>query len=445
MDEVKAVKDRAKLLGLTRSEVVGPSRFSDKATEVKIENKVIRIDEMVGPAFIKNESTDSLEEVLYDRSEGPARKYGVGILYPTWSHQAPTIADQLENTTGFDPSDEDDEDEEESRRSGELTSGDGDDEDDPSAPLANHYQPSSMGISFCVRLGKGSKLVVGLPHETRFDWQKKEDHPFPVNGHYRPVEVLKKIKDRKKPIRNRGAYRSSAFPVDHKLEIECSEIESESYMVKAVEVAEGSEQAFDIVIRVRRMQKDDHWLLTLTLRNQTNTGTPRQPQFMLFQSFFDVVVNGDGNFTPYPIQKSGVADKDQESLQLLYNNSKIWATGHNCAAGWNSILGVTPTRIHADVFPVVETPSMTPDIKDSDGKALKFSMAELAELDSSGTSESWQKLLQLETEYEGWVGGLAKQAGKVEQLHQVTAQRHVDDCRKVLGRIKNGIEILKSN
>ncbi len=57
MDEVKAVKDRAKLLGLTRSEVVGPSRFSDKATEVKIENKVIRIDETVGPAFIKNEST----------------------------------------------------------------------------------------------------------------------------------------------------------------------------------------------------------------------------------------------------------------------------------------------------------------------------------------------------------------------------------------------------
>ena len=395
-----AVKDRATLLGLTRSELVGPSRFSDKAAEVKIENKAIRFDETVGPAFIKNEATESLEEVLYDRSEGPARKYGVGILYPTWEHQAPVIDDQLEDTVGFDPSEEDDEDEKDSRTNGELTAGDGDDTDDPSAPVANRYQPSSMGISFCVRLGKGSKLVVGLPHATRFDWQVEDDHPFPVNGHYRPIEVLKKIEDRKEPIRNRGAYRSNAFPIDYKIEITHDEIESDPYLTKAIEVAEGSEQIFDFVVRVRRMPEDGHWLLTLTLRNQTTTGTPRQPQFMLFQSFFDVQVEGDGNFAPYPVQKSGVADLDQESLQLLYTNSKIWATGHNCAAGWNSSLGATPTRIYADVFPVVETPSMTPDIKDSDGNDLKFSMAELAELDSTGKSESWQKLQQLQTEYE---------------------------------------------
>jgi len=445
MDSIKAVKDRATLLGLTRSELVGPSRFSDKAAEVKIEDKSIRIDETVGPAFIKNETTGSLEEVLYDRSEGPARKYGVGILYPTWEHQQPIIDDQLEDTVGYDTLEEDDEDEKATSSPNNLPAGEGDDEDDPAAPVANRYQPSSLGISFCVRLGKESKLIVGLPHETRFDWQVESDESFPVNGYYRPVEVLKKIEAKEQPIRNRGAYRTNAFPVGYKIEIESDEIESEPYLTRSIDVSEGSGQVFNFDVRVRRLPDPDHWLLTLTLRNQTTTDTPRQPQFMLFQTFFDVQVEGDGNFAPYPTQKSEVAELDQESLQLLYSSSKIWATGHNCAAGWNSSLGTTPTRIFADVFPVVETPSMTPDIEDADKKALQFSMTELAELDGTGASEAWQKLNQLVAEYENWVNDLVKKAATIEAMYSATAQRHIDDCQKVLNRIRNGIETLRTN
>ncbi|HCO27058.1 MAG: hypothetical protein CME31_22460 [Gimesia sp.] len=449
-----AVKDRANLLALTRSELVGPSRYLDKASEVKIVEGTVRLDETQGPVFVKNADTGVFEELLYDRNEGPTRKYGIGILHPTWQSQQPAIEDELEDVVGCDSSVESDESDESDEVSIPAKSGDGDDESDPDLPLTNRFRQSTLGVSFCVRLPENSKLAIALPTEVKYEWQHESDTPFPVNGFYRSVTVNKVIENGAKPIYFRGAARSNAFPSDFKVEIEASEIQSKSYFTKQVEVADGNSRLYELSVKSRNMPADDHWLITITLSNQTVAvaDQARNHQFMLFQAYFDVSVTGEGSFMPYPVaQTAGFSDTERDSLQLLYRNSKTWAIGHNCAAGWKKNAGKSPELIYADVFPVVETPSMTPDITDSSGNGLTFSMSELSMLDDSGISETWQKLDRLPYEYEAWLGppdsstGLKHDLLSVETMYQNTAKRHIADCQAVLDRIKKGIMVLKTN
>ena len=86
---------------------------------------------------------------------------------------------------------------------------------------------------------------------------------------------------------------------------------------------------------------------------------------ILFQSALEVTVD-KGSFQPYPESQLEAAnqDEDERTLALLYADFATWGIGHGCAAGWDSEPAAAPTVLHADVMPAVETPSMTPDIRD---------------------------------------------------------------------------------
>lgn len=448
MPEIPAIKDRSHLLANLRSELVGPSLYSDKATEASMSKDGINIDEEVRQIFVKNPSNDRLEEVLYDRNEGPTRKYGVGVLHPDWSIQKLNIGDEQDGL-GYDEvelnrSGEQEEGSQEANGINDRTQTDGDGaDDDVDLSPANRYKQSSMGVSFCVRLPRGSGVKMLLPSEKKFEWQLEDDEPFPVNGLYQNVEVKKTHE--KGQWKNTGAWRTNAFPVDCEVPFSADELTTQRYLLKDACVVEGSPQKFDVVVRARDLG-DDEWLITITLRNRTETAEPRRCQFMLFQSYFEVRPTNGAVFLPYPDPpQSSFEDLERESLKLLYSNSKTWAIGHNCAAGWQNQRGEGVTSVFADVFPVHETASMTPDIADRNGNRLQFEMRELADLDASGKSEVWKKLELLESEYRYWIEKKEVQVTALSNELQVIGARHLTACNSICDRILEGINTLKSN
>lgn len=449
MSSILAVRDRAKLLASLRAEIVGPSLFTDRATEVTAINGEIEIAEDVGPIFQRNRITDSMEEVLYDHNEGPTRKYGAGVLHPDWSCQEPAIADELEDsgfdaaadlTEDSDTSSEIDEDQE--HGSDERIQTEGDD-DDPDVTVTNRYKQSSMGVSICVSLPRDSFLRVELPSKITFNWQMDDDEPVLVNGLYRPINVQKRHRDGR--WLNRGAWRANAFPPQCHVVFSAADIAEQRYMSREVTVIEGSPQNFDVVL-VARLLNGEQWLITITLRNRTKTDLPGHSQFMLFQSYFEVKLTGGATYQPYPDPPQSTGhDTERESLALLYSRSKTWAIGHNCAAGWRIGEGDVVASVFADVFPVIETASMTPDIHDRDDNTLQFSMRELAELPDSVDSPVWTKLKRLESEYRHWIDQQKTRMASLEISMQPVANRHLADCELVCDRIAAGIETLKTN
>ena len=191
----------------------------------------------------------------------------------------------------------------------------------------------------------------------------------------------------------------------------------------------------------------DTWLLTIVLRNVTLAQDQNQKESILYQSLFEVVVEG-GAFSRYPESERPFSqlDEDEQSLILLYRDSATWAVGHGCAAGWDAPPREVPGHIYADVLPAVETPSMTPDITDALGHPIRLSMRELSELSDDGTSAGWAKLDALLGGYRDWIDSRAAEAEELGSLElRMVAERHLRGCEACLDRITRGVQLLRND
>src|SRR5690606_16929858 len=62
--------------------------------------------------------------------------------------------------------------------------GSSDDSDDFEVTGPDVRRPSTIGISFCVRLETDGAVVIRLPWCRRFVWQQESSTPFFLNGRY---------------------------------------------------------------------------------------------------------------------------------------------------------------------------------------------------------------------------------------------------------------------
>src|SRR5206468_1179338 len=136
----------------------------------------------------------TLQEVLYYERESPHRKYGAGLLNPGAPRGAVNVpaeppdeaALQATDTIGAEPEaegDADGEGEPGDEVEGDAASG-GETGDDFEVTSPDVRHPSTIGISFCVRLDRDGQVIIRLPQARSFSWQQSEAAPFPVNGRY---------------------------------------------------------------------------------------------------------------------------------------------------------------------------------------------------------------------------------------------------------------------
>ncbi len=451
------MKERSELIEWLRGEIVGPSRFLGEPTVITFREGVFSDSDPKrrGPLAWRSAGDEPPEEVLYYDREKPSRKYGVGLLHPVVAshlesggedHSAATAAIATDHlgieldiedveTESVDITDEDSEDE-----SSSMTSGS--DDFDVSSPDVRH--PSTLGITFCASFEDGGRILIRLPRKRRFEWQDRESREFALNGCYERG-VRRFCDDRGRDQDQPVWRRLPAVPPDCQVAIEASALIHGKRISMQVPRQEGSPIALLVEAFPRKMA-NGNWLITAVLRNVSTPVENRDVrELVLYQTHFEAVCDS-ARFEHYPESQRpfGQLDAEEQSLALLYRESATWAIGHGCAAGWDVVPSGTPDMIRADVFPAVELPSVTADIRDRDGNPIQLSMLLLSKLEEGGEGEAWKAIDDLSSRYGEWIEKRLKEAERLPEHFRLVAKRHLDLAIRCRERIEAGIRLLRT-
>jgi len=412
-----------------------------------------------GPLTWRPEPDAEPQEVLYYDRESPHRKYGAGLLHPnsaqvaspaqtadqTAAEATDTAGVELESDEFEDGGAETIEEADSDIAGGGSAAADGTDDFEVTSPDVRH--PSTMGISFCVRLDREGRITVRLPQSRRFAWQLENSASFPLNGRYesgkrRWTDADGRAKDGPVWRRRDAVLPGTEIVVDH------AELIDGKKVAKDVPMPEGSPLNLRVDLFPRQVRDAEGvWLVTMVLRNTTSAAGTQEPrEAVLYQTYFEVVVER-GCLEKYPESQRPFTqlDPEEQSLALLYRESATWGIGHGCAAGWDAEPGQSPSILYADVLPAVQLPSMTPDIEDAQGNRIELSMRALAALSDTGEGSAWQSLDNLAAEYAAWIQRGRTATNSLNADFGAVATRHLDGCDTCLNRINAGITLLRND
>ena len=196
---------------------------------------------------------------------------------------------------------------------------------------------------------------------------------------------------------------------------------------------------FDIAYRYK---KADCNIFTFTLENTNSRSAAFKDDECYFQVEF--MLTSEKGFCPLPdTQRINAQDEDYLSNQLLYRDVRNYAIGHGCAAEWDDSPGKV-RWIKTAIFPSYEVKPIVPAT--IDGVTLEM----LKYGPGNEFIHNIQELYLMCDKYEVWINNLEqKVSGLNEQYgrndYEDTAARHIDNCRVCLCRMREGIDLLKSN
>lgn len=447
---------RSELIGWIRGEIVGPTRPLANADVIEFHDRDFADPTPLrrGPLAWRPIPDGEIQEILYYERETPHRKYGVGLLHPAGAQPpgaAPDVAAQATDTVGVDLQEDEDEYANADDDAGEggirddLEVADASDDFEVTSPDIRH--PSAIGISFCVRLGSDGRVIIRLPQSKRFFWQDEDSPLFPLNGRYERCVRRWTYEQGRPGDAPMWRRRPAVFP-STEIVINRNDLVPNQTIRHDVSMPEGSSVALRVEVFPRQPQHQPGvWLLTVVLRNSTQINQNQEPrEAVLYQTYFEVSAEG-GSLEKYPESQRPFSqlDADEQSLALLYRESATWGIGHGCSAGWDVEPGQSPELLYADVMPAVQTPSMTPDIKDSQDNPIQLSMRALAALPDDGQGSAWESLADLATEYASWIQLKSDEVGGLPANLRPVADRHLVACATCLTRINAGITLLRSD
>lgn len=183
-------------------------------------------------------------------------------------------------------------------------------------------------------------------------------------------------------------------------------------------------------------------IITFTLinRNISETGSPRD-ELCFFQCQFEVVdAEGNDCFLEYPEKLGEAEDTEEASLRLLYRHRKTFAVGHGCSADWPDGEMTAAGRIWTQTLPAYEIKPILPN----EIPGLDLSMRVLGMKDSAQALECCRRLA---AEYLAWIDTEQKKvdAPSFPSAHKITANAHLEQCRKCHQRIVDGVELMEED
>jgi hypothetical protein len=188
--------------------------------------------------------------------------------------------------------------------------------------------------------------------------------------------------------------------------------------------------------------------VTVTLVNTHTVGERElQDAFSLFQCGLVVrAADGSSVFVERPAPDLA-HDPEVATSRLLHRHAPTFAVGHGCAAEWDwtpAPIGMTDSRragvpeVRSEFVPTVEV-LLTDSNPEIDSSAL--SMLGLAERPDT---EVLAALEALAAGYEQWIERKQAEADAlIGRAYENAARNQVDACREALGRIREGIDLLR--
>ncbi|MGW4795290.1 helicase-related protein [Nonomuraea sp. NPDC004297] len=364
-------------------------------------------------------------EEIVDRP--PLARYGVGVLYPApddspsdaESSEAARILEQAAADAVIVPGLSSAYAEDSQPSSWEGSAGKpalAADDADFDLSGANERRPTAMGISFLledrpdgglrikVTGGRYERLSVALPGGRRTWWKRV---PVTAVWHLTPAQLGNA------PCLHRD------LPPDAE---HCSGLGHLTLL---------------LTVNVRRHQAGS--LVTVALVNRSRIDPWAIDAACLFQSEFTAVPHNTV-LLAYPERVEARSHPDDASFRLLYRHQQTYAVGHGCAAAWPESGELDPPScVRADPLPEYEAPSITPDIILPDKTPLTVSMAELTEKGQTGMAQ----LERVVNEYEAWIEKREAEAKPLQGEFQATAERHIEECRRALARMRDGLELVR--
>ena len=360
--------------------------------------------EFIGPDPINKPGMiqDNGEEIL--SSDPPRIRYAAGILFPQKvsidSNTADENSEVIENDTPEVAIAEEHE-----RRGGtrEYLA-----DAEELINLSNAYQQSA--ISMTAAVFDGDTVVVNVSA-----------------GMYTSIKVtdpetgIEHVKYPRSPLN----WNNGGAPI---------ELPDESSGIKKYRVMHGDQETRLVFAITYRYKYDGYSLYTFTLQNDLICETSIRDEDCYFQVQFDLM-SGRG-FSPMPETEKLTNDNDYLSNQMLYRNIKTYAIGHGCAAKWDE--NEFPVKkLSTSIFPMYEIKPIVPSKIDG----VSLDMYKMSDLGSK--EETISELTSMCEKYALWINGLSERVSTIND--RGTAIRHIENCKRCLKRMEEGVELLKND
>ncbi|MDF6062707.1 DNA helicase [Streptomyces sp. JH010] len=371
--------------------------------------------ELLGPA--ENAPPEDRAEVL--TQDAPIDRYLTGVLYPRASDKAAQERQKEEAA------------EQDGLDAAPLLTRDDAEESVTEQDLgrAGDRRPSSMGLTFAVDPTISDTIVVST--------RAAVYRPTDADGN--PVEP-RRAEARTTSDQHEHWRRVDLELPDHSVDVTTPDSDKRETLHRGV----------DLRVNVRRLDPATGKVtITVTLVNEHRIGKwDLQDAFSLFQCGLKVRAADGSTVFVERSASSAAHDPEIATSRLLHRHAPTFAVGHGCSAEWDwtpSPIGVTDageaavTEIRSQFVPSVEV-LLTDSNPEIDSSAL--SMLGLAE---KSDADILAALKELAAGYERWI---MRKASEAEVLtgsnHEQAAQAQVKACGEALGRIREGIELLRT-
>lgn len=367
--------------------------------------------ELFGPT--EDAAPEDRTEVLTD--DAPIDRYLTGVLYPRASRER--RAENAAEQDGLDAAPVLAREDAEDSGGAQETAVSGD------------KRPSSMGLTFAVDPAISDTIVVSA-RAAVYEPTDADGNPVPA----RRAEARTVAEQRERWRRKELQLPEQTIDVTAPTPGEVIDLVPDKV-------------ALHVIVR-RPDQGTGTVTVTVTLINRQKVGErDLQDAFALFQCGL-VVWAGDGSSAF--VDRSGATSHDPEiaTSRLLHRHAPTFAVGHGCAAAWDWVpapIGVVDSSLAA--VPEVRSefvPSVEVLLTDSNPEIDSSSLSMLGLAEKPDT-QVLAALEALATGYEDWI---ARKSAEARSLtggpYERPAQDQVEACREALGRIREGIELLRT-
>lgn len=350
--------------------------------------------DLIGPDPIAPNIQENGEEIL--KADPPVKRYIAGILFPKMTtEESIEIARGSNGREVFEEEGVDDAPiVEKSDGSDSL-----DDDVEEALDLSNAYKPSAISITATVRDGDVIRIDVSTAK-----YETKSDQGKAISYYRKPITWSKTIN----------------FPQG----------------IGRFRIQDDDENSLEFLI-THRYKMDNSSVYTFSLINTKDCSSISNiNSYCYFQAEFSI--SSKSGFLPLSEpSKLSLDNKDYFSNRMLYRKVKSYAMGHGCAAEWEEKDNIVHL-IRTSIFPQYEIKPVIPNTKI---EGVTLSMEKLS--NSSQKRETIEELQKLCEAYDEWIDGLKLQVTTIDDKD--TANRHINDCIECSSRMKDGVELLKTN
>lgn len=214
----------------------------------------------------------------------------------------------------------------------------------------------------------------------------------------------------------------------------------------ALEFTETVLKSFNLKMSALKKKVNNGYSVTVMLVNENKKESPEKTVFQPV-----ITVSSEENNVKFIDYSSNLVfdllDSEEQTLELLYRNKKVFASGLGVSCSWQIDNGGNGS-VFTEFFPEAEVPSMDFDKRIINGKGYDkqvLSMKHLSDLSDYSKDDKIAELNTFVDVYGEWISAVEEQAKGLEKKYVNVASQNIANCKKALMRMQSGIRILSDN